>query len=156
MKRMLSPTPFEVFGRPRDSVPRRNKKPLPITDPNAHLIDAHDPRLAHMAEVEQREASLTPVTRSPESGAFGACDMAEVIQGKFGIRRRSGRGWAKYEAQESEEGGDRDIKRPPDEERPDLGEEMTDPPNGPGSPPFTGEDVEDVGRPRKKDNPRPM
>lgn len=76
--------------------------------------------------------------------------MADVIRGRFGAQRRSGPGWTKYEAQESEEGGQPDIKRPPDEELPDLGEEMPETPNGPATPPFTGEDVEDVGRPKKE------
>jgi hypothetical protein len=36
-----------------------------------------------------------------------------------------------------------DIDRPPDQELPDVGADMPEIPDGPGAPPFTGEDVED-------------
>lgn len=82
--------------------------------------------------------------------------MADVIKGNFGSQRRGARGWAKYEAQESDEGGQPDIKRPPDEEVPEAGDEGPPIPDAPTFPPFTGEDVEDVGRPQKKDDPKSM
>lgn len=78
--------------------------------------------------------------------------MADVIKGRFGARR----GWRRYEAQETGEPPDPpDIKRPPDRDLPEVDEERPTTPNGPGAPPFTGEDVEDV-RPPKRDHPLPM
>jgi hypothetical protein len=61
-----------------------------------------------------------------------------------------------YEAQEPEGGGEPDIKQPPDQDLPDVDGELPETPNGPAAPPFTGEDVEDVGRPRKRDRPTTM
>jgi hypothetical protein len=63
--------------------------------------------------------------------ANGRCDSAN-----------SGR----YQAQEPSDPGVPDIKRPPDQEFPGIGnEDLPDVPDGSGAPPFTGEDVEDVG-----------
>ena len=65
-------------------------------------------------------------------------------------------GCAKYEGQEPGDEGDPDIKRPPDNDIPEFDSDRPDAPNAPGAPPFTGEDVEDVGRPRKRDTPPVM
>jgi hypothetical protein len=74
--------------------------------------------------------------------------MADVIRGRFGARKS---GWRKYEAQETGELPDpRDIEPPPDQDRGDSGE---DTPDNPTAPPFTGEDVEDMGRPRRRERP---
>ena len=82
--------------------------------------------------------------------------MADVIRGKFGARRNRKAGWGKYEAQETGEPPDSpDIERPPDQDLPAPDEERGDIPNSPGAPPFTGEDVEDIG-PSKRDRPLPM
>lgn len=80
--------------------------------------------------------------------------MADVIRGTFGARRDLKSGWARYEAQETGEPDSPDIDRPPDQDLPDPGEEQGDTP--PDAPPFTGEDIEDVGPPRKRDRPTPM
>ena len=76
--------------------------------------------------------------------------MADVVRVKF-------TDWGKYEAQETGEPPDSpDIKRPPDHlPRPGPDNERIEAPDkdGPGAPPFTGEDVEDVGRPKRE---RPM
>jgi hypothetical protein len=83
--------------------------------------------------------------------------MADVIRGKFGAQRNRKSGWRKYEAQEAGEPPDSpDIERPPDQDLPDPDEERGDIPNSPGAPPFTGEDVEDVGPPLKRDRPTPI
>jgi hypothetical protein len=63
---------------------------------------------------------------------------------------------AEYEAQEPEDEGEPDIKRPPDSEIPEFDSDHPEGPSGPGAPPFTGEDVEDVGHPRKRDRPPVM
>jgi hypothetical protein len=82
--------------------------------------------------------------------------MADVIRGKFGAHRNRQSGWRKYEAQETGEPPDPpDIKRPPDQDVPEPDEERGDIPDSPGAPPFTGEDVEDIGPP-KRDRRRPM
>ena len=82
--------------------------------------------------------------------------MADVIRGKFGAQRNRKPGWSKYEAQETGEPPDSpDIKRPPDQDLPEQDEERGDIPNSPAAPPFTGEDVEDIGPP-KRDRRRPM
>jgi hypothetical protein len=65
-------------------------------------------------------------------------------------------GCAEYEAQEPRDEGEPDIKRPPDSDVPDVDSDHHEAPNAPGAPPFTGEDVEDVGRPRKRDTPTVM
>lgn len=85
--------------------------------------------------------------------------MADVIRGRFGAQR-GGRpsGWKKYDAQETGEPPDSpDIKRPPDHlPRPGPDQDRSETPDsGPGTPPFTGEDAEDVGPP-KRDRPLPM
>jgi hypothetical protein len=59
--------------------------------------------------------------------------------------KRSGVGWSKHQAQEPGDGGVPDIKRPPDQDAPGIDEEVPSGPDGAGAPPFTGEDVEDVG-----------
>jgi hypothetical protein len=60
---------------------------------------------------------------------------------------------AEYEAQEPGDNGDPDNKRPPDSDLPEFDSDHPEAPNGPGAPPLTGEDVEDIGRPRKRDTP---
>jgi hypothetical protein len=60
---------------------------------------------------------------------------------------------AEYQAQEPGDEGEPDIKRPPDSEIPEVDSDHPEAPNSPGAPPFTGEDVEDAGRPRKRDTP---
>jgi hypothetical protein len=81
--------------------------------------------------------------------------MADVIRDDVGAQPHRRRHRPKYEAQEPG-GGEPDIKRPPDQDLPDVDEGLPETPNGPGVPPFTGEDVEDVGRPKKRDRPTPM
>jgi hypothetical protein len=61
-----------------------------------------------------------------------------------------------YKAQETGDTGDPDIKRPPDSDTPEFGSDHPGAPNRPGAPPFTGEDVEDVGRPGERDRPPVM
>lgn len=65
-------------------------------------------------------------------------------------------GCAEYEAQEPGDKGEPDIKRPPDSDIPEFDSDRPEAPTGPGTPPFTGEDVEDVGRPHKRDPPTVM
>ena len=61
-----------------------------------------------------------------------------------------------YKAQEPGDEGVPDIKRPPDSDMPEFGSDDPEVPNRPGAPPFTGEDVEDVGRPGERDRPPVM
>ena len=83
--------------------------------------------------------------------------MTHVCDDKFGAAgHRETLGVAEYEAQEPGDEGEPDIKRPPDSDVPDFDSDHPEAPNGPGAPPFTGEDVEDVGRPRKRDTPPVM
>lgn len=57
--------------------------------------------------------------------------------------------------QDTEQGGDTpDVERPPDQEVPDIGNDLTDVAYDPGAPPFTGEDVEDTGKPRRRKRPK--
>lgn len=57
--------------------------------------------------------------------------------------------------QDTEQGGDTpDVERPPDQDVPDLGKDLTDVVNDSDAPPFTGEDVEDTGKPRRRKRPR--
>jgi hypothetical protein len=65
-------------------------------------------------------------------------------------------GCADYEALEPGDKGEPDIKRPPDSDIPEFDSDDPKGPNGPGALPFTGEDVEDVGRPRTRDTPPVM
>jgi hypothetical protein len=65
-------------------------------------------------------------------------------------------GGAAYDAQEPGDEGEPDIKGPPDSDLPEFDSDHPEAPNGPGAPPFTGEDVEDVKRPRKRDTPPVM
>jgi hypothetical protein len=82
--------------------------------------------------------------------------MTNVIRDKFAAL--GGRTWGctDHEAQEPGDEGEPDIKRPPDSDVPEFDSDHPEAPNGPGAPPFTGEDVEDVGRPRKRDTPTVM
>jgi hypothetical protein len=59
-----------------------------------------------------------------------------------------------YTAQEQEPGGKPDVDRPPDVDVPNFDKPTPDPSETPGSPPFTGEDVEDLPR-RKPHRDRP-
>jgi hypothetical protein len=61
-----------------------------------------------------------------------------------------------YKPQAPGDEGEPDIKRPPDSDIPEFDSDYPAAPNDPGAPPFTGEDVEDVGRPRKRDTPTLM
>jgi hypothetical protein len=71
--------------------------------------------------------------------------VATVINGKFGKQaHKSGR--AKYSAQEQEPGGKPDLDVPPDVDLPNFDKPNADPSEPPSSPPFTGEDVEDIPR----------
>jgi hypothetical protein len=70
--------------------------------------------------------------------------MADVIYGNFGMRKPSKPGWAKYDAQEPEDPGQPDVETPPDDDG-SFGDHVRDVPDGVGAPPFTGEDLEDVG-----------
>ena len=68
--------------------------------------------------------------------------MPEVIRSAFACS------WT-YSAQEPGGGDKPDIKRPPDRDIPEFeNDEEPDPDQaeGPGAPPFTGEDVEDIPR----------
>jgi hypothetical protein len=95
-------------------------------------------------------APLAPITA-------GACQMADVIHARFGATAgRNTSGCAEYEAQEPGDNGESDIKRPPDSDIPEFDSDHPEAPTGPGAPPFTGEDVEDVERPRKRDTPPVM
>ena len=61
--------------------------------------------------------------------------------------------------QDTEQGGDTpDVDRPPDQDVPDFGKDLPDSVRDPGAPPFTGEDVEDTGKPgwRKSPQDEPM
>jgi hypothetical protein len=80
------------------------------------------------------------------------------MYGKFGATAgRDPSGSVEYEAQEPGDEGEPDIKRPPDSDVPEFDDsDHPEDPNDPGAPPFTGEDVEDVGRPRKRDTPPVM
>jgi hypothetical protein len=73
-----------------------------------------------------------------------------------GALQRTYGGRADCEAQEPGHEDEPDIKRPPDSEVPEFDSDHPEAPNGPGAPPFTGEDVEDVGGPRKRDTPPVM
>ena len=58
-----------------------------------------------------------------------------------------------HKAQEPGDKGGPDIKRPPDSDIPEFDSDHQEAPKRPGAPPFTGEDVEDVGRPRDRRPP---
>jgi hypothetical protein len=95
-------------------------------------------------------APLAPITT-------GACQIADVIHARFGATAgRNTSGCAEYEAQEPGDKDESDIKRPPDSDIPEFDSDHPEAPTGPGAPPFTGEDVEDVERPRKRDTPPVM
>jgi hypothetical protein len=62
-----------------------------------------------------------------------------------------------YTAQEPGDKGEPDIERPPDSDIPEFDSDHADTPNRPPrAPPFTGADVEDVGRRRERDRPSVM
>jgi hypothetical protein len=83
--------------------------------------------------------------------------VADVVHHRFGATAgRDTPGCSAYDAQEPGDKGEPDIKRPPDSNIPELDSDRSEAPNSPGAPPFTGEDVEDVGRPRKRDTPPVM
>ena len=83
--------------------------------------------------------------------------MTDVIHGRFGATTgRCTFGSAAYKAQEPGDENEPDIKPPPDSDVPEFDSNDPAAPNSPGAPPFTGEDVEDVGRPRKRDTPPVM
>jgi hypothetical protein len=77
---------------------------------------------------------------------------ASVTNGRIGNRRWAQSCW--LDAQEQGEAPPRapDIERPPDQDLPDVGTDVTDVPDGPGIPPFTNEDLEDE-EPKQKDPP---
>lgn len=57
--------------------------------------------------------------------------------------------------QDTEQGGDTpDVDRLPDQDVPDLETDLPDVEQDPGAPPFTGEDLEDTGRPRWRKRPQ--
>ena len=78
--------------------------------------------------------------------------MADVIRGKFGVKRPpTGSGWRKYQAQEPETGGDPELERLPDQDIREIGsDDEPDVSDVPEAPPFTGEDVEHGGPPPQK------
>ena len=83
--------------------------------------------------------------------------MADVIHDRVGaIAARNTWRCAEREAQEPGDKGEPDIKRPPDSDIPEFDRDHPEAPIGPDAPPFTGEDVEDVGRLRKRDTPPVM
>ena len=83
--------------------------------------------------------------------------MTDVIHGRFDAPTgRNTFGSAAYKVQEPGDENEPDIKRPPDSDVPEFDNDHPEAPNSPGAPPFTGEDVEDVGRPRKRDTPTVM
>jgi hypothetical protein len=93
----------------------------------------------------------------PAPGQAGARRMADVIHDRFAATAGPDTsGYGGYEAQEPGDKGEPDIKRPPDSDIPEFNSDHPEAPTGPGAPPFTGEDVEDVGRPRKRDPPPVM
>jgi hypothetical protein len=103
----------------------------------------------------KRETASPDAPRVPVG--WGAGLVAERIRGRFGATAgRDTSGCAGYDAQEPGDNGEPDIKRPPDSDTPEFDSDPPEAPNGRGAPPFTGEDVEDVGRPRKRDTPPVM
>ena len=58
---------------------------------------------------------------------------------------------AQYEGQEPGDGSEPEIRRPPDDDISDFDpDDLSDHREGPGAPPFTGEDVEDTGEPTRE------
>ena len=83
--------------------------------------------------------------------------MADAIHDRSGATDgRDTSGCADNEAQEPGDKGEPDIKRPPASDIPEFDTDRPGAPGDPGTPPFTGEDVEDVGRPRKREPPTVM
>ena len=77
--------------------------------------------------------------------------MADVIRGRFASRPPNEAAWATYIAQEADDPGEPEIKRPPDQDISDPdGNDLSEYPDAPGTPPFTGEDVEDAGEPKRE------
>ena len=69
-------------------------------------------------------------------------------------RPRDGQ-WPPFQTQDTEQGGDApDVNRLPDRDLPDFGKDLPDVANDPGAPPFTGEDVEDTGKPHRRKRPQ--
>jgi hypothetical protein len=69
-------------------------------------------------------------------------------------QRREGN-WPPLRAQDTEQGGDTpDVDRPPDQGVPDFGKDVPEVVDAPDIPPFTGEDVEDTGKPRRRKRPQ--
>ena len=79
-----------------------------------------------------------------------------VTVGSAAPQVRTPPGGPRYKAQEPGDKGEPDMKRPPDSDIPEFDSDPPEAPNRPGAPPFTGEDVEDVGRPRERDRPPVM
>ena len=81
----------------------------------------------------------------------------DVIHGAFGgAAGQNTSKWASIQSSGATRQGEPDIKRPPDSDIPEFDSDHPEAPNRPGAPPFTGEDVDDVGRPRKRDRPPVM
>jgi hypothetical protein len=80
--------------------------------------------------------------------------VPKVIKGNF-TKSLNSFGWGRYIAQEQEPGGKPDLERPPDVDVPNFDKHVPDEASHPGSPPFTGEDVEDTPRPDPRRD-RPM
>ena len=60
-----------------------------------------------------------------------------------------------FRAQGTEQGGDTpDVNRPPHQELPEIGRDLPDVGPDPGAPPFTGEDLEDAGKPNRRKRPQ--
>ena len=77
--------------------------------------------------------------------------MGEVVREAFGSRLQIEAGCATARAQETGDSGQPDVWRPPDQDFPDIDtDDAPEYPNGPGAPPFTGEDVEDAGEPHRE------
>jgi hypothetical protein len=93
---------------------------------------------------------------SPAVAARSAPMTTVIVDTHGATAGRDTSGCSRYEAQEPGDDGEPDIKRPPDSDVPEFESDHPEAPNGPGAPPFTGEDVEDVGRPRKRDTPPVM
>jgi hypothetical protein len=83
------------------------------------------------------------------------CRTTAAFEATMGSGRCGSARWGRYQAQEPGDPGVPDIKRPPDREVPGMGnEDFPAAPGGSGAPPFTGEDLEDVGpNPRNQDRP---
>lgn len=76
------------------------------------------------------------------------------------VGRHSDYRWPTFSAQDTEQGGDTpDVDRPPDRDVPDFGKDVPDVPdvaNDPAAPPFTGEDLDDAGKRRRRKRPQDL